>query len=67
MTGVYLVVGVLTSLEFQKTPNIQDFQVMFRMMGKETKQGLGVALELTKALGKVKSGNGHGQPVNEGS
>jgi uncharacterized protein YjgD (DUF1641 family) len=27
--------------------------MMFRMMGKETKQGLGVALELTKALGKV--------------
>jgi uncharacterized protein YjgD (DUF1641 family) len=42
--------------------------MMFRMMGKETKQGLGVALELTKALGKVQSGNGHnGQPVNEGS
>jgi hypothetical protein len=41
--------------------------MMFRMMGKETKQGLGVALELTKALGKVKSGNGHGQPVDEGS
>jgi hypothetical protein len=39
---------------------------MFRMMGKETKEGLGVALELIKALGKVKSGNGHrGQPVNE--
>jgi uncharacterized protein YjgD (DUF1641 family) len=42
--------------------------MIFRMMGKETKQGLGVALELTKALGKVQSGNGHhGQPVNEGS
>jgi hypothetical protein len=42
--------------------------MMIRMMGKETKQGLGVALELTKALGKVKSGNGHhGQPVDEGS
>jgi uncharacterized protein YjgD (DUF1641 family) len=39
--------------------------MMFRMMGKETKQGLGVALELIKALGKVQSGNGHGQPVNE--
>ena len=32
--------------------------IMFRMMGKETKQGLGVVLELTKALGKVTSGNG---------
>ena len=28
---------------------------------------LGVALELTKALSKVKTGNGHGQPVNENS
>jgi len=47
---------------------VGPFGMMFRMMGKETKQGLGVALELTKALGKVKSGNGHqGQPVNEGS
>jgi hypothetical protein len=37
--------------------------LVFRM-GKEEKEGLGVALELTKALGKVKSGNGHqGQPV----
>ena len=45
---------------------VGPFGMMFRMMGKETKQGLGVALELTKALGKVKSGNGHhGQPVNE--
>jgi hypothetical protein len=39
--------------------------MMFRMMGKETKQGLGVAVELTRALGKVTSGNG--QPVNEGN
>jgi len=38
--------------------------MMFRMMGKETKQGLGVALEMTRALGKVTSGNGkHDQPV----
>ncbi|MFH1596395.1 MAG: DUF1641 domain-containing protein [Pseudomonadota bacterium] len=42
--------------------------LMFRMMGRESRQGLGVVLELTKALGKVQSGNGHrGQPVNEGS
>jgi hypothetical protein len=38
------------------------FGMIFRMMGKETKQGLGVALELTKALGKVTSGNGQAQP-----
>jgi hypothetical protein len=41
--------------------------LIFRM-GKEEKEGLGVALELTKALGKIKSGNGHpSQPVSEGS
>jgi uncharacterized protein YjgD (DUF1641 family) len=45
---------------------VGPFGMMFRMMGKEAKQGLGVALELTKALGKVKSGNGRGQPVDEG-
>jgi uncharacterized protein YjgD (DUF1641 family) len=39
--------------------------MMFRMMGKETKQGLGVALELTKALGKVQSGNGHKRPTGQ--
>jgi CobQ-like glutamine amidotransferase family enzyme len=42
--------------------------MMFRMMGRESRQGLGVVVELTKALGKVKSGNGHrGQPASEGS
>jgi uncharacterized protein YjgD (DUF1641 family) len=41
--------------------------LIFRM-SKEEKEGLGVALELTKALGKIKSGNGHpSQPVSEGS
>jgi uncharacterized protein YjgD (DUF1641 family) len=39
--------------------------MMFRMMGKETKQGLGVALELTKALGKIHSGNGHKRPADQ--
>jgi len=46
---------------------VGPFGMMFRMWGKEGRQGLGVVVELTKALGKVKSGNGrHGQPVNEG-
>jgi uncharacterized protein YjgD (DUF1641 family) len=39
--------------------------MVFRMMGKETKQGLGVALELTKALGKVQSRNGHKRPAGQ--
>ena len=55
-------------VDLDKARPVGPIGLMFRMMGKETKQGLGVALELTKALGKVKSGNGqHRQPVNEGS
>ncbi|MDP3183443.1 MAG: DUF1641 domain-containing protein [Desulfobaccales bacterium] len=37
---------------------VGPFGMPFRMMSKECKQGLGVALELTRALGKVKTGNG---------
>jgi len=37
---------------------VGPFGMPFRMMSKEYKQGLGVALELTRALGKVKTGNG---------
>lgn len=59
---------VPAQVNLEEARPVGPFGMMFRMMGKETKQGLGVALELTKALGKVKSGNGHhGQPVNEGS
>lgn len=58
---------VPAQVKLEEARPVGPFGMMFRMMGKETKQGLGVALELTKALGKVKSGNGHSQPVNEGS
>ena len=58
---------VPAQVNLEEARPVGPFGMMFRMMGKETKQGLGVALELTKALGKVQSGNGHGQPVNEGS
>jgi uncharacterized protein YjgD (DUF1641 family) len=58
---------VPAQVKLEEARPVGPFGMMFRMMGKETKQGLGVALELTKALGKVKSGNGHGQPVNEDS
>jgi uncharacterized protein YjgD (DUF1641 family) len=58
---------VPAQVNLEEARPVGPFGMMFRMMGKETKQGLGVALELTKALGKVKSGNGHhGQPVDEG-
>jgi len=47
---------------------VGPFAMPFHLMSKECKQGLGVALELTRALGMVKTGNGHhGQPVNEDS
>jgi uncharacterized protein YjgD (DUF1641 family) len=58
---------VPAQVNLEEARPVGPFGMMFRMMGKETKQGLGVALELTKALGKIQSGNGHGQPVNEGS
>jgi len=59
---------VPAQVNLEEARPVGPFGMMFRMMGKETKQGLGVALELTRALGKVKSGNGHhGQPVNAGS
>jgi uncharacterized protein YjgD (DUF1641 family) len=56
---------VPAKVNLEEAKPVGPFGMMFRMMGKETKKGLGVALELTKALGKVQSGNGHGQPVNE--
>jgi len=58
---------VPAQVNLEEARPVGPFGMMFRMMGKDAKQGLGVALELTKALGKVQSGNGHGQPVNEGS
>ncbi len=51
----------------EKARPVGPIGMMFRMMGAESRQGLGVVVELTKALGKVKAGNGHGKPVNKGS
>jgi uncharacterized protein YjgD (DUF1641 family) len=58
---------VPAKVNLEEAKPVGPFGMIFRMMGKETKKGLGVALELTKALGKVQSGNGHSGPVNEGS
>ncbi len=59
---------VPAKVNLEEAKPVGPIGMMFRMTGKESKQGLGVALELTKALGKIKSGNSHnGQPVNEGS
>jgi uncharacterized protein YjgD (DUF1641 family) len=54
---------VPAQVNLDKARPVGPMGLMFRMMGREGRQGLGVAVELTKALGKVKSGNGHGQPV----
>ncbi|MFZ5448908.1 MAG: DUF1641 domain-containing protein [Thermodesulfobacteriota bacterium] len=54
-------------VDLKEAKPVGPFGMMFRMMGKETKQGLGVALEMTKALGKVKSANGCGQPASDSS
>jgi hypothetical protein len=58
---------VPAQVDLDKSRPVGPIGLIFRMMGREGREGLGVAVELTKALGKVKSGNGrHGQPVNEG-
>jgi uncharacterized protein YjgD (DUF1641 family) len=55
---------VPAQVDLDKARPVGPMGLMFRMMGREGRQGLGVAVELTKALGKVKSA--HGQPINEG-
>jgi hypothetical protein len=56
---------VPAQVDLDKTRPVGPVGMMFSLMGREGKQGLGVAVELTKALGKVKSGNR--QPINEGN
>jgi uncharacterized protein YjgD (DUF1641 family) len=56
---------VPTKVNLEEAKPVGPIGMVFRMMGKETKQGLGVALELTKALGKIHSGNGHKQPAGQ--
>ncbi len=49
---------VPANVNLEAAQPVGPFGMPFRMMSKECKQGLGVALELTRALGKVKAGNG---------
>jgi uncharacterized protein YjgD (DUF1641 family) len=56
---------VPTKVNLEEAKPVGPIGMVFRMMGKETKQGLGVALELTKALGKIHAGNGHKQPAGQ--
>jgi uncharacterized protein YjgD (DUF1641 family) len=52
-----LLTDVPAQVNLEEARPVGPIGLLFRM-DKEGKQGLGVALELTKALGKVKSGNG---------
>ncbi|MDD2901925.1 MAG: DUF1641 domain-containing protein [Syntrophales bacterium] len=53
---------VPSTANLEEARPVGPFSLPFRMMNKECKQGLGVALELTRALGKIK--NGRAQPVS---
>jgi uncharacterized protein YjgD (DUF1641 family) len=48
---------VPANVNLKAAPPVGPFGLPFHLMSKECKQGLGVALELTRALGKVKAGN----------
>jgi hypothetical protein len=52
-----LLTEVPAQVNLEEARPVGPIGLMFRM-GKEGKEGLGVALEMTRALGKVKSGNG---------
>ncbi|MDI6853033.1 MAG: DUF1641 domain-containing protein [Deltaproteobacteria bacterium] len=49
-----------TQMKLEEAKPTGPMGLMFRLMDAECRQGLGVALEMTKALGKLK--NGDGQP-----
>jgi hypothetical protein len=53
-----LLSDVPTRVNLEEARPVGPLGMPFRMMSKECKQGLGVALELTRALGSVKAGNG---------
>jgi uncharacterized protein YjgD (DUF1641 family) len=56
---------VPAQVDLDKARPVGPMGLMFRMMGREGRQGLGVAVELTKALGKVKSA--HDRSISEGN
>jgi hypothetical protein len=51
-----------TQVKLEEVKPTGPVGIMFRLMNAECRQGLGVAVEMTKALGKLK--NGQGQAVN---
>lgn len=55
---------VPAQLDLAGTKDVGPFGLFCALSSKEAKQGLGVMLELTKALGKLKQ-NGHNAPVEK--
>ena len=55
---------VPAQLDLAGTKDVGPFGLLGALSSKEAKQGLGVMLELTKALGKLKQ-NGHNAPVEK--
>jgi uncharacterized protein YjgD (DUF1641 family) len=49
---------VPTQMKLEEAKATGPVGLMFRLMDSECRQGLGVAVEMTKALGKLKNGNG---------
>lgn len=49
---------VPANVNLEAAQPVGPFGMPFRMMSKECQQGLGVVVELTRALGKLKEGNG---------
>jgi hypothetical protein len=56
---------VPAKVDLEAARPVGPFGMPFRLMRKEYKQGLGVALELTRALGLVKAGNGRPPSIDQ--
>lgn len=56
-------VGMLSEVDLDASKKVGPFGLMSAGFNSEVKQGLGVMMELTKAMGKLKSGNGTAAPA----
>jgi uncharacterized protein YjgD (DUF1641 family) len=56
---------VPTQVNLEETKPTGPFGLMWQMRSRESRQGLGVLAELTKALGKLANGNGKTPPAAE--
>lgn len=60
-----LVTDIPIRLDFKAATPVGPVGLMFRMMNKDCREGLGLAVELTRALGQAKAG-GNGGPAEAG-